>query len=73
MGKSKEDLKKLNHPFKITTVCRADIVNLGFSEKEALRITAIDMLIIAEKLADDYCEQLFHSSLEIITKQVTGL
>ncbi|NOS71114.1 MAG: hypothetical protein HOP33_14435 [Verrucomicrobia bacterium] len=49
--------------FPITSVCCADLESIGF---DTSAIDDATMKELAEKLADDYCEQLFWSSLEII-------
>ena len=49
--------------FSITSVCRADLESLGFDPRTVDDGT---MKELAEKLADDYCDQLFWGSLEII-------
>ena len=49
--------------FPITSVCRADLESIGF---DASAVDDATMKELAEKLADDYCEQLFWGSLEII-------
>jgi hypothetical protein len=49
--------------FPITSVCRGDLESIGFDT------TLVDdgtMTDLAGKLADDYCDQLFWGSLEII-------
>ena len=67
----------IDKPFNITSVCKADILSLiqdgrtnSFTEKDVLKLTESDMRRIASKLADDYCEQSFWTSLEIITEYV---
>jgi len=67
------ELARLNKDFPITSVCRMDLVNeeVGFTVKQALEVTDAQMTKIASKLADDYCSQLFWSSLRIIAESVT--
>ena len=64
--------KRLDKPFDITSVCRADLTHpmIGYSQSKALRVTDAKMERIASKLADDYTEQLFWASLEIICEFV---
>ena len=64
--------RRLDKPFKITSVCRADLMEdgAGLSRTAALRVTDAQMERIASKMADDYCNQLFWSSLPIITEYV---
>jgi hypothetical protein len=59
--------------FEITSVSRADLLNkeVGFTRKQALQVSDEQMRRIASKLADDYCNQLFWSSLCIIAESVT--
>jgi hypothetical protein len=49
--------------FPITSVCRADLENIGF---DTMHLDDDTMEELARKLADDYCDQLFWSSLEIL-------
>ncbi len=70
----------IDKPFQITTVCKADILGLEkfdegtanavpmFKASDVKRLTEADMERIASKLANDYCEQLFWTSLEIIVE-----
>ena len=76
-------MKKSNtsKPFNITSVCKDDILGLERQDKTGnivpmfkpsviKKLTNADMNRIASKLADDYCEQMFWISLEIITEHV---
>jgi len=49
--------------FPITSVCRADLESIGF---DTTTVDDATMKELAERLAHDYCEQLFWRSLEII-------
>lgn len=51
--------------FKITSVSREDLEQTGFNVSE---VSDADMCTLAGKMADDYCEQLFWTSLEIIAE-----
>lgn len=51
--------------FKITSIHRDDLAQRGF---DVSKVTDEDMRQLAEKLADDYCEQLFWESMEIIAE-----
>lgn len=67
---------KMNKPdkdgfFQITSVHRDDIKYvLNLSDEQLSKITDDMMEDIAEKMAKDYCEQLFNISLRIIAKEV---
>ena len=56
--------------FKITSVCKDDLRELFAQDKKALKkinkLTRSDMRSLAERMADDYCSQLFHESLKTI-------
>lgn len=76
-GSPKRKLTKSEHakmmtPFEVTSVCRMDLVHpeVGYSPSKALKITDAQMKKIASKLADDYCEQLFWGSLQLIAEFV---
>ena len=51
--------------FPITGVCRADLEGIGF---DAANVDDATMAKLASKLANDYCDQLFWGSLEIIAE-----
>ncbi|SLM30857.1 hypothetical protein MTBBW1_2500006 [Desulfamplus magnetovallimortis] len=65
--KNKENEKMF---FTITSISKEDIIH-AFNEDEHVKkiVEAMDdsdMETLASKMADDYCEQLFWSSLKII-------
>lgn len=51
--------------FPITSVSRADLEQKGY---DTSKITDEQMEKLASKMADDYCEQLFWSSMDIIAE-----
>lgn len=53
--------------FPITSVHRNDLVGKGFDVE---KISDADMKILAKKMANDYCEQLFWPSMEIIAGEI---
>ena len=53
-------------PFEITSVCKDDL-RAFMAEEDVDILTSDDMMRIADKLADDYCEQLFWDSLKMIS------
>ncbi|MCA6368265.1 MAG: hypothetical protein IM631_12170 [Cytophagales bacterium] len=74
-------MKDINKPFVISTVCKADLLGLErelannkvvpvFKKSDINRLTEADMERLASKLANDYCEQLYWSSLEIIAEYI---
>ncbi len=60
--------------FVITSVSREDLIReeIGFTREQALAVTDEQMRKIASKLADDYVNQLFWSSLKVIAESVTS-
>lgn len=56
--------------FPITSIHRDDLASKGFDVR---KISDGDMRELASKMADDYCEQLFWSSMEIIAEDCLGL
>lgn len=52
--------------FKVTSVHRDDLALRGF---DVSKVTDEDMRELASKMGDDYCEQLFWDSMEIIAEQ----
>jgi hypothetical protein len=69
-----KDAARMEESFPITSLSREDLTHplIGFTRKKALKVTDEQMQRIADKLADDYCEQLFWSSLQIISETVIG-
>lgn len=53
--------------FPITSVSRADLEQKGY---DTSKITDKQMEILAKKMADDYCEQMFWSSMDIIAENL---
>lgn len=56
--------------FPITSVHRDDLASKGFDVR---KISDGDMRELAKKMANDYCEQLFWCSMEIIAEDCLGL
>jgi hypothetical protein len=56
-------------PFEITSVSREDLQEY-FSKEDIALLDDGSMARIASKMADDYLEQMYWLSLEIITKRV---
>ncbi|MFA5791983.1 MAG: hypothetical protein WC884_03010 [Candidatus Paceibacterota bacterium] len=63
-NKTKRDLKYYKD-FAITSVCRADLEEVGFDTKSVDNGT---MSKLASKMADAYCEFSFWEDLEIIAE-----
>ena len=53
--------------FYITSVHRDDLEALGFDVSE---VTDTQMKKLAKQMSDDYCNQLFHTSLEILAEEL---
>jgi len=53
--------------FPITSVCRADLENAGF---DATNIDDGDMLYIASKMANAYCDMGFWEDLKILAEHL---
>lgn len=56
--------------FPISSVCRDDLERKGFDVSD---VTDSQMKELAAKLGDDYCEQLFWTSVEIIAEDRLGI
>ena len=56
---------RLDKGFEITSVAREDLEYLGFNTS---RVNETTMKRLASKMADDYCEQLFWDSLQVIAE-----
>ena len=74
MGNTKISFK-LNKPFKITSICRADLIgdNIGYTEDQVLKITDYQMAQIARRMADTYVENSFWIDAKIITPFITEI
>ena len=57
----------MKESFVISEVSREDLKEMGFDASEVSDAT---MEHIAKKLGDDYCEQLFWTSLEVIAEHL---
>lgn len=60
--------------FEVTSLNREDLINkeVGFTRRQALAVTDLQMKKIASKMADDYVNQLFWSSLRIIAESTVA-
>lgn len=58
--------EKLNKPFQITSVCRADIKREKYPQKFIESLDDEDMEHIVSKMADAYCECCFWAVLETL-------
>ena len=58
-------MSNMKESFVISEVSREDLEEIGFDTSE---IPDETMEYLAKKLGDDYCEQLFWSSLKIIAE-----
>lgn len=70
-------MDKINKQYNIISVSKADLLGLEkqnkngevvprFSKSKVMKLTDSQMERLASKLANDYCEQLYWSSLEIL-------
>jgi hypothetical protein len=56
--------------FTITRVCRADVIDAGFSEAEVAQLDDADMRELASKMAEAYCEHVFWIDLKILAEAI---
>ena len=61
--------EEMNKEFKITSVTRQDLEYRGF---DTTNITDAQMERLAQKMCDDYLEQMFWISLDIIAEDIMG-
>ena len=61
--------EEMNKEFKITSVTREDLEMRGF---DTTNITDAQMERLAQKMCDDYLEQMFWISLDIIAEDAMG-
>ena len=62
--------EEMNKEFKITSVTREDLEYRGF---DTTNITDAQMERLAQKMCDDYLEQMFWISLDIIAEDIIGI
>ena len=62
--------EEMNKEFKITSVTREDLEMRGF---DTTNITDAQMERLAQKMCDDYLEQMFWISLDIIAEDIIGI
>ena len=62
--------EEMNKEFKITSVTREDLEMRGF---DTTNITDAQMERLAQKMCDDYLEQMFWISLDIIAEDIMGI
>jgi hypothetical protein len=58
-----EIMPTITGDFPITSVCREDLESKGYNTK---KVSNSDMESLANRMADDYCDQLFWESMDII-------
>ena len=61
--------EEMNKEFNITSVTREDLEMRGF---DTTNITDAQMERLAQKMCDDYLEQMFWISLDIIAEDIMG-
>ena len=61
--------EEMSKEVKITSVTREDLENRGF---DTTNITDAQMEELARKMCDDYLEQMFWISLDIIAEDIMG-
>ena len=63
-------IEEINKEFEITSVTREDLESRGF---DTTNITDEQMEELARKMCDDYLEQMFWISLDIIAEDIIGI
>lgn len=63
-------IEEMSKEFEITSVTREDLESRGF---DTTNITDEQMEELARKMCDDYLEQLFWISLDIIAEDIMGI
>ena len=63
-------LEEKSKEFEITSVTREDLESRGF---DTTNITDAQMEELARKMCDDYLEQMFWISLDIIAEDIIGI
>ena len=63
-------IEEMSKEFEITSVTREDLESRGF---DTTNITDVQMEELARKMCDDYLEQMFWISLDIIAEDIMGI
>ena len=63
-------IEEMSKEFEITSVTREDLESRGF---DTTNITDEQMERLAQKMCDDYLEQMFWISLDIIAEDIIGI
>ena len=63
-------LEEMSKEFEITSISREDLESRGF---DTTNITDAQMEELARKMCDDYLEQMFWISLDIIAEDIMGI
>lgn len=63
-------LPEVTGDFPITSVCRDDLTRYNI---DIDKVTDSDMARIADKMCDDYCDQLYWESLDVIVNECMSL
>ena len=63
-------LEEMSKEFEITSVTREDLESRGF---DTTNITDAQIEELARKMCDDYLEQMFWISLDIIAEDIMGI
>lgn len=63
-------IEEMSKEFEITSVSREDLESRGF---DTTNITDAQMEELARKMCDDYLEQMFWISLDIIAEDIMGI
>ena len=63
-------IEEMSKEFEITSVTREDLESRGFDNTN---ITDTQMEELARKMCDDYLEQMFWISLDIIAEDIMGI
>ena len=63
-----KELSKLYKPFRITSICRQDIIDRGYPKEEVLDLKDEDMEYIAQKIESGIMED-FWLALDIIMEE----
>lgn len=63
-------IEEMSKEFEITSVSREDLESRGF---DTTNITDEQMEELARKMCDDYLEQMFWISLDIIAEDIIGI
>ena len=62
--------ERLNKPFEVSSVCRADLISEGFDEEKVANLKDYEMEYVASKMGDAFCDTSYWIALREIVNRI---